>query len=180
MLYKEMILELKYLRQRQMISSQELSQTIGVADSLITAWESGKKFPNGPNLINWINALGFNINLYLHKKPISRNYIPNPRDVEWIKERYGMEVNIEYEKEQFIDYYKANGGIKADWDACFRNWIRRGVQFRHTRRQTKTSNTIYDTSSIQERHKRILDVAGIRDTTQDGERRVIPNKRKDN
>ena len=179
MLYKHIIQELKYQRQRLNISTQALAQKIGVADSLVTKWECHSKIPNGTNLINWINALGFHINLYQYKKAINKNYIPNPKDVEWIKNTYGEEVDIEYETAQFIDYYTANGGIKEDWDACFRNWIRRSIKFRNIRGQTKKGNAVYDSTSIQERRKRILDVAGIRDTVPDGKRGFIPYRKKD-
>ena len=179
MLYKQIIQELKYHRQRLGIGTQVLAQKIGVADSLVTKWESYSKIPNGTNLVNRINALGFNINLYQYKKAIDRKYIPNPKDVEWINNTYGKEVDIEYETAQFIDYYTANGGIKEDWDACFRNWIRRSIKFRNIRRETKKGNSIYDPASIQERRKRILDVAGIRDTVQDGKRGFIPYRKKD-
>ena len=179
MLYKQIIHELKYQRKRLSIGTQELAEKIGVADSLVTKWESYSKIPNGTNLVNWINALGFNINLYQYKKAVGRNYTPNPRDLDWINETYGEEVDIDYEKAQFIDYYTANGKVRADWDACFRNWIRRGIKFRNTRRETKTGNSIYDSRSIQERRKRILDVAGIRDQVLDGKRGLIPNRKKD-
>ena len=80
MLYKQIIQELKYHRQRLGIGTQVLAEKIGVADSLVTKWESYSKIPNGTNLVNWINALGFNINLYQYKKAIDRKYIPNPKD----------------------------------------------------------------------------------------------------
>jgi len=72
MLYKHIIQELKYQRQRLNISTQALAQKIGVADSLVTKWECHSKIPNGTNLINWINALGFHVNLYQYKKAINK------------------------------------------------------------------------------------------------------------
>ena len=80
---------------------------------------------------------------------------------------------INYEKEKFTDHYKANGDVKADWDACFRNWIRRSIQFANARGQTKTFNSPYDSKSIQERRKRIYDVASVGDQTSNEKIRKI-------
>ena len=50
MLYVQLVTQLKTRRVNLRISAQELAQKIGVADSLITAWESQKKIPNASNL----------------------------------------------------------------------------------------------------------------------------------
>lgn len=33
------------------------------------------------------------------------------------------------ETEKFLDYWRGNGGTKLDWDATWRNWIRKAVEF---------------------------------------------------
>ena len=43
MLYRQLVTQLKTRRINLRISAQELAQKIGVADSLITAWESQKE-----------------------------------------------------------------------------------------------------------------------------------------
>lgn len=35
------------------------------------------------------------------------------------------QVNIDKEHEKFVDYWLGNGKAMADWNAVFRNWIRR-------------------------------------------------------
>ena len=172
MLYRQLVTQLKTRRINLRISAQELAQKIGVADSLITAWESQKKIPNASNFINWANALECELALHQFKTPPD-NWTPSDEVLEYLLIQYGSEVDIHYEKEQFIDYYKSNGVLKADWDACFRNWIRRSIQFANARGQTKTFNSPYDSKSIQERRKRIYDVASVGDQTSNEKIRKI-------
>ena len=172
MLYRQLVTQLKTRRINLRISAQELAQKIGVADSLITAWESQKKIPNASNFINWANALECELALHQFKTPPD-NWTPSDEVLQYLLIEYGSEVDIHYEKEQFIDYYKSNGVLKADWDACFRNWIRRSIQFANARGQTKTFNSPYDSKSIQERRKRIYDVASVGDQTSNEKIRKI-------
>ena len=172
MLYKQLVTQLKTRRVNLNINAQELAQKIGVADSLITAWESQKKIPNASNFINWANALDCELALHQFKTPPD-NWTPSNEVLEYLSIQYGNEVDIDYEKEQFVDYYKSNGVLKADWDACFRNWIRRSIQFANARGQTKTFNSPYDSKSIQERRKRIYDVASVGDQTSNEKIRKI-------
>ena len=172
MLYKQLVTQLKTRRVNLRISAQELAQKIGVADSLITAWESQKKIPNASNFINWANALDCQLALHQFKTPPD-NWEASREVLQYILTNYGDEVDIKYEKDQFIDYYKSNGVLKADWDACFRNWIRRSIKFSNDRGQAKTFNSPYDSKSIQERRKRIFDVASVGDQTSNAKIRKI-------
>ena len=172
MLYRQLVTQLKTRRVNLRISAQELAQKIGVADSLITAWESQKKIPNASNFINWANALECELALHQFKTPPD-NWKPSEEVINYLMTNYGSEVDLKYEEEQFVDYYKSNGVLKADWDACFRNWIRRSIQFSNDRRSTKTFNSPYDSKSIQERRKRIYDVASVGDQTSNEKIRKI-------
>ena len=172
MLYRQLVTQLKTRRINLRISAQELAQKIGVADSLITAWESQKKIPNASNFINWANALECELALHQFKTPPD-NWKPSEELINYLMTNYGSEVDLKYEEEQFVDYYKSNGVLKADWDACFRNWIRRSIQFSNDRRSTKTFNSPYDSKSIQERRKRIYDVASVGDQTSNEKIRKI-------
>ena len=154
------------------VSSQELAQKIGVADSLVNAWESTAKIPNASNFMNWANALDCELVLHQFKTPPD-NWKASDDLINYLITNFGSEVDIKYEEEQFVDYYKSNGVLKADWDACFRNWIRRSIQFSNDRRSTKTFNSPYDSKSIQERRKRIYDVASVGDQTSNEKIRKI-------
>ncbi len=164
MLYKKVIQQLKYRRIALRIKTDELAYKIGVADSLIHSWESRKKIPNAENFFNWCNALECQVVVHQYKLPVD-TWELSEENLEHIITNYGSEVDIEYEKKQFIDYYKANGTIAADWDAHFRNWIRRSIKFANNRGQAKAFNNPYDSKSIQERRRRIYDVASMGDKT---------------
>jgi hypothetical protein len=41
----------------------------------------------------------------------------------------GNGLNVEWEANQFRDYWLAKGTTRADWDACFRTWLRNAVKF---------------------------------------------------
>ena len=172
MLYNQIIKHLKLRRQYLRIDATALAEKVGVADSLINKWESLKQIPNASNFLNWCNALQMNVALLEHKSMIGE-YEPSPQCIDYIINNHGSEVDINYEKEKFTDHYKANGDVKADWDACFRNWIRRSIQFSNNRRSTKTFNSPYDSKSIQERRKRIYDVASVGDQTSNEKIRKI-------
>ena len=137
MLYKQLITQLKNRRINLRVSSQELAQKIGVADSLVNAWESTAKIPNASNFMNWANALDCELVLHQFKTPPD-NWKASDDLINYLITNFGSEVDIKYEEEQFVDYYKSNGVLKADWDACFRNWIRRSIKFSNDRGQAKT------------------------------------------
>lgn len=172
MLYNQIIKHLKLRRQYLRIDATALAEKVGVADSLINKWESLKQIPNASNFLNWCNALQMNVALLEHKSMIGE-YEPSPQCIDYIINNHGSEVDINYEKEKFTDHYKANGDVKADWDACFRNWIRRSIKFSNDRGQAKTFNSPYDSKSIQERRKRIFDVASVGDQTSNAKIRKI-------
>lgn len=172
MLYKQLITQLKNRRINLRVSSQELAQKIGVADSLVNAWESTAKIPNASNFMNWANALDCELVLHQFKTPPD-NWKASDDLINYLITNFGSEVDIKYEEEQFVDYYKSNGVLKANWDACFRNWIRRSIKFSNDRGQAKTFNSPYDSKSIQERRKRIFDVASVGDQTSNAKIRKI-------
>ena len=168
MLYNQIINHLKQRRQYLRIDATALAEKIGVADSLVNKWESLKQIPNASNFLNWCNALEMNVALLEYKSMVG-DYEPSPQCIDYIINNHGSEVDIQYEKQKFTDHYKANGDVKADWDACFRNWIRRSIQFSNAGRKTKTFNSPYDSQAVQERRKRISNVASMGDKVSDGQ-----------
>jgi hypothetical protein len=65
-----------------------------------------------------------------HKEPkriptrISEDYKPSEKALEWQQKNFpGADVKLETEK--FVDYFLSSSkGVKNDWDAAWRNWIR--------------------------------------------------------
>jgi hypothetical protein len=51
-------------------------------------------------------------------------------------------VELKAQAELFRDHYTANGESKADWDATFRNWLRRAREFSRGRTSPKIQGTI--------------------------------------
>ena len=82
------------------------------------------------------------------------------------------EVNIRYEKDKFVDYYLANGGVSANWEETFRNWIRRADEYR-VRNDKSTGHSATSTDSVQKRRRIILSVAKRTDTESDGNNKRV-------
>jgi hypothetical protein len=87
---------------------------------------------------------------YSESKPIAKpkrktkiilpdSWTPTP-DHEAIAREQGVELKAQ--AELFRDHYKANGESKADWDATFRNWLRRAREFSRGRPAPKIQGTI--------------------------------------
>jgi hypothetical protein len=73
------------------------------------------------------------------KMSLPDSWEPTP-DHEAIAREQGVELKAQ--AELFRDHYKANGELKADWDATFRNWLRRAREFSRGRAAPKIQGTI--------------------------------------
>jgi hypothetical protein len=64
---------------------------------------------------------------------IPEGYWPSEELFKWaISRGYDRLVDLNLEAEDFYDYFLSapdSKGIKKDWDAAFRNWIRRAVRY---------------------------------------------------
>jgi hypothetical protein len=77
-----------------------------------------------------------------HKKTISKNTISKktkervrslpdgwkPKETLYLDDRYSV-LDIDSEAESFRNWCLANGKQYADWDAAFRNWLKKGLDF---------------------------------------------------
>ena len=88
-------------------------------------------------------------------------------------------VDVRYEKDKFIDYYLSNGGTSANWEAAFRNWIRRADEYRTSKGTKEAGHTETNTSNVQNRRKRILRVAQSRDSKSNDSVVKIPSRQRD-
>ena len=84
-----------------------------------------------------------------HKKTISKNTISKktkervrslpddwkPKETLYLDDRYSV-LDIDSEAESFRNWCLANGKKYADWDAAFRNWLKKGLDF-HAKRNYK-------------------------------------------
>jgi hypothetical protein len=67
------------------------------------------------------------------KKPTPRasqlpaDWIISPAIVDWGRTTFPY-VNLPFEADKFRDHYRANGKPMKDWDAAFRNWVRKSAE----------------------------------------------------
>jgi hypothetical protein len=112
----------------------------------------------------------------MRKQYITEDWMPSESTLLKMMADY-PEVNIQYEKEKFVDYYLANGGVSANWEATFRNWIRRSDEYQRRNSQSSTSHASTSTNSISDRRNRILSVAKQGDTGSDGKIKRLPKRK---
>lgn len=67
------------------------------------------------------------------------------------------QVDLEAEHRKFIDHYLGNGKTMKDWDAAWRNWIRKAPEM--TRRPLKVVNG--GSSTVDDKVNGWFDIAGI-------------------
>jgi hypothetical protein len=67
-------------------------------------------------------------------------------------------INLDAEHAKFVDYWHAKAGRdarKANWDATWRNWVRRAAE-QHARAPTRNSSTadrrVADTQALKTSH----------------------------
>ena len=67
--YRRLIRSLKIQRHRLKLTQVEVSSRMGLSDNLVNRWENFRRFPKGPMLIRWAQALGLDLTLsYTLKK----------------------------------------------------------------------------------------------------------------
>ena len=159
-MYKYAIKDLQERRQHLGLSSQEVSEKLGVSDSLVSLWECGKKQPSTTNFFNWCQVLGFNIILNVHLTHIPKGFTPSFDTKRWIVEEFGERYNYENELKIFINHYRAGGTTKSDWQYAFRSWLLRAKKF--------TANTTQTSAGTEERRERIHNVFAIGDKKRQG------------
>ena len=114
----------------------------------------------------------------MSKKKINEDWMPSQSTILKMMEEYPG-VDIQYEKEKFIDYYLSNGGVSANWEAAFRNWIRRADEYKRSRGVRESGHTETNSSNVSNRRKRILRVAQSRDSRTNGSVKRLPTRKRD-
>ena len=79
------------------------------------------------------------------KRKISRSYQPTNATKKYIINNI-EEIDYEYERKQFRDYYLSTGEIRSDWDSAFKFWCRRSIkmdkQIQKGRASSRTANVV--------------------------------------
>jgi len=60
-----------------------------------------------------------------NRRRVAEDYMPAPAVIEAIKDETGAtSEQLRYQHRKFIDHWLKTGKPMADWDACWRNWMR--------------------------------------------------------
>jgi hypothetical protein len=89
-------------------------------------------------------------------------WAPGANLVAWAREQNLPDEYCRRQTEKFVDYYTAQTGAKAtkaDWDATWRNWIRRAVEERPPAAAGTKSRQQQETDDLFERAARRMGVA---------------------
>tara|TARA_Y100001973_G_C5170930_1_gene319031 strand:+ start:673 stop:1017 length:345 start_codon:yes stop_codon:yes gene_type:complete len=92
----------------------------------------------------------------INRTQMNEDWEPSKRILDDCKEKFGKELDIEYEIEQFKDYYIATGKTYSNWDVKFRAWCRQNVKWQ----QQRTNRT--DTDIVSKQRNRIFAVVDKR------------------
>ena len=79
------------------------------------------------------------------KRKISRSYQPTNETKKYIINNI-EEIDYEFERKQFRDYYLSTGEVRSDWDSAFKFWCRRSAkmdkQIYKGRNSSRTTNVV--------------------------------------
>ena len=89
------------------------------------------------------------------------------------------DLQSKYEKDKFVDYYLSNGGVSANWEAAFRNWIRRAYEYGRKGEARGSGHAATSTKDVSDRRSRILRVAKSGDSKSDGNIKRFPTRKRD-
>lgn len=62
-------------------------------------------------------------------KPLPAEFPITPSMQSWFKEQNFIFANIEKDTDAFCDYWKSRGKNMKNWEACWRNWMRKAEQY---------------------------------------------------
>ena len=158
MTYKELVYALITKRKKYKVNTMTVSQMIGVADSSVGDWERMKKCPNGMNLLAWANALEIDIVIRNYETECPADFEASPDVIAWTEQQG---INYEKERDKFIDYYTAKGRTANNWEAMFKLWVRRSIEFKSESDRTRATYDKTSSTFVRSRRKRILDMSNI-------------------
>lgn len=91
---------------------------------------------------------------------IPSNFVPSEKHLQLSTE---LGLDVQKESDKFIDHYKATGKSMTDWNACFRNWLRKAKDFSINVRGKRANNNFDEVmGEIEKGHGRTFDESGCR------------------
>lgn len=79
-------------------------------------------------------------------------WAPDAALLAWCKEKF-PDVEEAREREKFCDYWRSRGEPRRDWDAAYRNWIRKEDEFSKTRASPRASGPASRTATIDKANR---------------------------
>lgn len=61
-------------------------------------------------------------------RQMQQDWQPDAEALAWAREKY-PHVDEQKEREKFRDYWRSRGEVRRDWQAAYRNWIRREAEY---------------------------------------------------
>jgi hypothetical protein len=85
-------------------------------------------------------------------RQLSPVWEPSAETLAWAEEKY-PDVEEGRERDKFTDYWRSRGEVRKDWDAAYRNWIRREAEFSKTRPSSRAGGPPSRTTSIDQANR---------------------------
>lgn len=89
-------------------------------------------------------------------KRLPEGWAPLPETLAWRQEKF-PDVEEATERGKFADYYGSRGDVRHDWDAAYRNWIRREAEYSKTRASARANGPASRTASIDQANRERAD-----------------------
>ena len=81
---------------------------------------------------------------------------PRPETLAFHQEKF-PHVDEPKERGKFRDYYQSKGEVRKDWDAAYRNWLRKEDEYSATRAPRSAGRSASRTASINEINRQRVD-----------------------
>ena len=85
------------------------------------------------------------------KTRLADDWFPTDANLLYAQNQGMDHAEIQKQVDLFRDHWVANGGVKLDWDATWRNWIRRAPEFSRSPGRANGRNGKVDMFAVAER-----------------------------
>jgi hypothetical protein len=83
---------------------------------------------------------------------LPEGWAPDATLLAWCREKY-PHVQETREREKFCDYWRSRGDSRRDWDAAYRNWIRKEDEFSQARPSARANGPASRTAAIDKANR---------------------------
>ena len=81
------------------------------------------------------------------KSECPENFPITPKLREWASQNVPR-LDLDYHTAEFVDYWRGHGKRMADWDATWRNWMRKAMDYKPRLRAPMPVTTTKDTINV--------------------------------